>query len=112
VLGRAALGLLTRARWRITHLGAARVRQPLLLDRVERAGGARRLLRETGPAPRSIPFASRVHCLVALGACWRRTALGPGLLAAGPASNSTLLSIVPARATFVVISRILLADKA
>jgi hypothetical protein len=53
-----------------------------------------------------------VHCLVALGACWRRTALGPGLLAAGPASNSTLLSIVPARATFVVISWILLADKA
>ena len=51
----------------------------------------------TGPAPRSIPFASRVRCLVALGACWRRTALGPGLLAAGPASGYTLLSITSAR---------------
>jgi hypothetical protein len=29
-----------------------------------------------GPAPQSIPFASRVRCLVALGACRRRTALG------------------------------------
>ena len=49
---------------------------------------AAQLLRtETGPAPRSIPFASRVRCLVALGACRRRTALGPGLLAAGPASD-------------------------
>jgi hypothetical protein len=38
-------------------------------------------------APQSIPFASRVRCLVALGACRRRTALGPGLLAAGPAST-------------------------
>jgi hypothetical protein len=52
----------------------------------------------TGPAPRSIPFASRVRCLAALGACRRRTALGPGLLAAGPASNFTLLSNVSARA--------------
>ena len=37
-------------------------------------------------APQSIPFASRVRCLVALGACRRGTALGRGLLAAGPAS--------------------------
>jgi hypothetical protein len=66
----------------------------------------------TGPAPRSIPFASRVRCLVALGACRRRTALGPGLLAAGRASNSTLLSNVSARASFVVISQLLLANKA
>ena len=42
---------------------------------------------KVGPAPQSIPFASRVRCLVAPGACRRRTALGPGLLAAGPASN-------------------------
>ena len=48
---------------------------------------------DTGPAPQSIPFASRVRYLVALGACRRRTALGPRLLAAGPASNSILLSI-------------------
>jgi hypothetical protein len=38
-------------------------------------------------APQSIPFASRVRCLVALGACRRRTALGPELLAAGPATT-------------------------
>ncbi len=38
-------------------------------------------------APQSIPFASRVRCLGALGAGWRSTALGPGLLAAGPAST-------------------------
>ena len=62
---------------------------------------AAKLLRSyTGPAPQSIPFASRVRCLVALGACRRRTALGPGLLAAGPASNPTLLSIGSARASF------------
>src|SRR5829696_2001176 len=54
---------------------------------------------KTGPAPQSIPFASRVRCLVALSACRRRTALGPELLAAGPASNSTLLSIGSPRAT-------------
>jgi hypothetical protein len=60
-----------------------------------------RLLRsDTGPAPQSIPFASRVRCLVALGACRRGTALRPGLLAAGPASNSILLSIGSARASF------------
>ncbi len=34
-------------------------------------------LAEMGPAPQSIPFASRVRCLVALSACRRRTALGP-----------------------------------
>jgi hypothetical protein len=39
----------------------------------------------TGPAVD--PFASRVRCLGALGAGWRSTALGPGLLAAGPAST-------------------------
>lgn len=50
---------------------------------------------DTRPAPQSIPFASRVRCLVALGACRRRTALGPGLLAAGPASHSILLSTEP-----------------
>src|SRR5919109_3930935 len=55
---------------------------------------------ETRPAPQSIPFASRVRYLVALGACRRRTALGPGLLAAGPASNSTLLSIEPNASEF------------
>jgi hypothetical protein len=32
---------------------------------------------DTGPAPQSIPFASRVRCLVALGACRRTTALRP-----------------------------------
>jgi hypothetical protein len=53
---------------------------------------------ETGPAPQSIPFASRVRCLVALGAYRRRTALGPGLLAAGPASHHTLLLIGSVRA--------------
>src|SRR3954466_89819 len=36
-----------------------------------------RLRSETGPAPQSIPFASRVRCLVALSAGRRRTALGP-----------------------------------
>ena len=56
------------------------------------SGDARFGLRyRTGPAV--IPFASRVRYLAALGACRRRTALGPRLLAAGPASNSTLLSI-------------------
>jgi hypothetical protein len=80
-----------------------RVRQPLPA-RSGRARGRRpTTASRTGPAPQSIPFASRVRCLVALGACRRRTALGPGLLAAGPASNSTLLSIVSARASFVVI---------
>ena len=62
---------------------------------------AAKLLRSnTGPAPQSIPFASRVRRLVALGAYRRRTALRPELLAAGPASNSTLLSIGSARASF------------
>jgi hypothetical protein len=51
---------------------------------------------DTRPAPQSIPFALRVRCLVAPGACRRSTALRPGLLAAGPASHSTLLSIVGA----------------
>src|SRR5829696_3847125 len=59
---------------------------------------------KTGPAPQSIPFASRVRCLVALSACRRRTALGPELLAAGPASNSTLLSIGSPRANFAARS--------
>jgi hypothetical protein len=64
---------------------ARRVRPPVPLRR--------RLSRsDTGPAPQSIPFASRVCCLVALGARRRTTALRPGLLAAGPASSSTLLS--------------------
>jgi EAL domain-containing protein (putative c-di-GMP-specific phosphodiesterase class I) len=53
----------------------------------------------TGPAPQSIPFASRVRCLVAPGTCRRRTALGPELLAAGPASHSSLLSIGSSRAS-------------
>src|SRR5215218_10384690 len=104
MLGHAALALLSVPPADM-HLDAARlrVRESLLHDRVERARRSTTASR-TGPAPRSIPFASRVRCLVALGACWRRTALGPGLLAAGPASNSTLLSIVSARASFVVIS--------
>ena len=34
--------------------------------------------RRSGPAPQSIPFASRVRCLVAVAARRRRTALGPG----------------------------------
>jgi hypothetical protein len=42
---------------------------------------------DTRPAPQSIPFASRVRCLAAQSACRRRTALGPRLLAAGPAST-------------------------
>jgi hypothetical protein len=37
------------------------------------------------------PVASRVRCLVALNAYRRRTALRPEFLAAGPASNCTLL---------------------
>src|SRR3954468_7547729 len=52
--------------------------------------------------PESKQQASRVRCLVALGAYRRRTALRPELLAAGPASNSTLLSIASARASFAI----------
>jgi hypothetical protein len=44
----------------------------------EAPGPRSRLRSEMGPAPQSIPFASRVRCLVALGAGRRRTALGPG----------------------------------
>src|SRR5215213_2657977 len=112
MLGHAALALLSVPPADM-HLDAARlrVRESLLHDRVERARRSTTTSRP-GPAPRSIPFASRVRCLVALGACRRRTALGPGLLAAGPVSNSTLLSIVPAQASFVAMSRILLANKA
>jgi hypothetical protein len=66
----------------------------------------------TGPAPQSIPFASRVRCLVALGACRRGAALGPGLLAAGPASNSSLLSITSVRASFATRLAALLSDAA
>src|SRR5687767_12758216 len=76
-----------------------------VLTAVHVHGHGQRLRSETGPAPQSIPFASRVRCLVALGAGRRGTALGPGLLAVGPASNSTLLSIEPARATFAARSR-------
>jgi hypothetical protein len=49
--------------------------------------GERPLRSDTGPAPQSIPFASRVRCLVALRAYRRKTALRLGVLAAGPASN-------------------------
>src|SRR5215213_10400285 len=100
MLGHAALALLSVPPADM-HLDAARlrVRESLLHDRVERARRSTTASR-TGPAPQSIPFASRVRCLVALGACRRRTALGPGLLAAGPASNQTLLLIGSARASF------------
>src|SRR5215218_2370813 len=100
MLGHAALALLSVPPADM-HLDAARlrVRESLLHDRVERARRSTTTSRP-GPAPRSIPFASRVRCLVALGACRRRTALGPGLLAAGPASSFTLLSIGSARASF------------
>jgi hypothetical protein len=58
---------------------------------------------DTGPAPRSILYAARVRCLVALNAYRRRTALGPGMLAAGPASSHTLLPTGSARASFSAI---------
>src|SRR5215217_9235869 len=48
-----------------------------VLTAVDVHGHAQWLRSETGPAPQSIPFASRVRCLVALGAGRRRTALGP-----------------------------------
>src|SRR5688572_20333626 len=48
-----------------------------ILTAVHVHGHGQRLRSETGPAPQSIPFASRVRCLVALGAGRRRTALGP-----------------------------------
>ena len=51
------------------------------------AHGSRRKSLSRTLAPRSTPFASRVRCLGALGAGWRSTALGPGFLAAGPAST-------------------------
>jgi NAD(P)-dependent dehydrogenase (short-subunit alcohol dehydrogenase family) len=53
-----------------------------------------------GTGPTVDPVAPRVRCLAARSACRRRTALGPGLLAAGPASKPVLLSIGSARASF------------
>jgi hypothetical protein len=50
------------------------------------------------------PVASRVRCLVALNACRRRTALRPGLLAAGPASNYTLLRMGATRASWPLLA--------
>ena len=50
------------------------------------------------------PVASRVRCLVALNACRRRTALRPGLLAAGPASNCTLLRMGATRASWPLLA--------
>jgi hypothetical protein len=55
---------------------------------------------DTGPAPQSIPFASRVRYLGALGARRRRTALGPRLLAAGPASTPSCSQSSRTRASY------------
>ena len=72
-------------------------RAPFLPSVQEPAGREEQHARRT-LAPLSIPFASRVRCLGALGAFRRTTALRPELLAAEPASTDPTPPKQPAQA--------------